>query len=62
MTNRTSNYIRQERARKIVERPLQADLTTFLNATLALSRSKVVKKHISSTLHELNTRLYKLSA
>ncbi len=41
---------------------MQADLKTFLSATMALSRSFVVKKHINSTLQELNTNLYKLSA
>ena len=62
MKNRTIIYFRKDRARKIVESPLQADLTTFLSATFALTRNNVVKRHINSTLQELNTRMYKLSA
>jgi hypothetical protein len=62
MKNRTIIYFRKDRARKIIESPLQADLKTFLSATFALTRNNVVKKHISSTLQELNSRAYRLSA
>ena len=62
MKNRTVVYFTKNRARKIIESPLQADLQTFLSATFALTRNNVVKKHISYTLQELNSRVYKLSA
>ena len=62
MQNRAISYIRKDKARKILESPMQADLKTFLSATMALSRNHVVKKHISNTLQQLNTNLYKLSA
>ena len=61
MQNRAISYIRKDKARKILESPMQADLKTFLSATMALSRNHVVKKHISNTLQQLNTNLYKLS-
>ncbi len=60
--NRAVTYFRKAQAFKIWENPLQADLQTLLSATHAISRNHVVKKHISSTLQELNTNLYKLSA
>lgn len=62
MKNRTIVYFTKNRARKIIESPLQADLKTFLSATFALTRNNVVRKHINSTLQELNSRAYKLSA
>ena len=60
--NRAVTYFRKAQALKIWENPLQADLQTLFSATHAISRNHVVKKHISSTLQELNTNLYKLSA
>lgn len=45
-----------------MERPMQADLVTFLSATFALSRSKVVKNHIQQTLLGLDEPFYKMSA
>jgi hypothetical protein len=62
MQNRTVLYLRKDRARKIIESPLQADLKTFLSATLALSRSHIVKKHIHNALVQLNGTAYKLTA
>ena len=47
---------------KIIENPIQADLQTFLSATFALSRNRVVKNHIQNTLHDLLAPAYKLSA
>lgn len=60
--NRAVTYFRKAQALKIWENPLEADLKTLLSATLAISRNHVVKKHITSTLQELNTNLYRLSA
>jgi len=62
MRKRNVRYFTKARAMKIMEHPIQADLHTFLSATFALSRSRVVKNHIQNTLHELNSTAYKLSA
>jgi len=62
MKNRALIYLRKDKARKILESPMQADLKTFLSATFALSRNYVVKKHIHNTLQQLDTQVYKLSA
>ena len=62
MKNRNIIYIRKNKARRILESPLQADLKTFLSATFALTRNNVVKRHISNTLQELNATQYRLSA
>ncbi len=62
MTNRAVIYFRKDKALKIWERPMEADLKTLLSATLAISRNRVVKKHITNTLQELNTSYYKMSA
>ncbi len=62
MKNRTLRYFSKNRALKILERPIEVDLYTLLNATFALSRNHVVKKHIQNTLHELGSSVYKLSA
>ncbi len=62
MRQRNVRYFTKARAMKIMESPIQADLHTFLSATFALSRSRVVKNHIKATLHELNSTAYKLSA
>ena len=55
-------YFSKNRALKILERPTQVDLYTLLNATFALSRNTVVKKHIQNTLHDLGSSVYKLTA
>ena len=47
---------------KILEHPMQADLQTFLSATFALSRNRVVKNHIQKTLHQITAPAYKLTA
>ena len=62
MQNRAVRYLRKDKALKVLENPLEADLKTLLSATFALSRNNVVKKHINDTLQQLNTRQYKLSA
>ena len=62
MKNRTIRYFSKNRALKILEHPNQVDLYTLLNATFALSRNYVVKKHMKNTLHELGTSVYKLTA
>ena len=62
MKRRSVTYFTKTRAMKIIEHPLQADLQTFLSATFALSRNRVVKNHIQNTLHELTAPAYKLSA
>ena len=62
MKTRTIRYFSKHRALKILERPTQVDLYTLLNATFALSRNEVVKKHIQNTLHELGGSLYRLTA
>ena len=55
-------YFSKNRALKILQRPLQIDLNTFLSATYAISHSRVVKKDIQNTIHELNAPVYKLTA
>ena len=62
MKNRTIRYFSKNRALKILERPNQVDLYTLLNATFALSHSRVVKNHIKNTLHELGSTTYRLTA
>ncbi len=62
MTNRTIKYFSKNKALKVIENPIQADLFTLLNASFALSRNNVVKNHMRSILHELGTPSYKLSA
>ena len=62
MTNRAVIYFRKDKALKIWERPMEADLKTLLSATLAISRNRVVKKDIINTLQDLNTTYYKMSA
>lgn len=62
MKNRSMRYFSKNRALKILERPMQVDLYTLLNATFAVSRNHVVKKHIKNTLHELGSSVYKLTA
>jgi len=64
MTNREVIYLRKDKARRILESPLQADLQTFLSATFALSRNNVVKRHIQKTLKQLHFAApsYKMTA
>lgn len=62
MKQRAVIYFSKNKALKILESPLKADLKTLLSATFALSRSRVVKKHIENTLMQLNQPTYKLSA
>jgi hypothetical protein len=62
MKARTVTYFSKNKALKILERPLNVDLKTLLSATFALSRNRVVKKHIENTLHQLQTPVYKLTA
>jgi len=61
MKNRTIQYFRKLRAKKIMEHPFQADLATFLSATMELCNSRIVKNHVKDTLHELHMP-YKLTA
>lgn len=53
MKKRTIEYLKKCKARKVFQRPLQADLATFLKATIELSRNTIVKKDIRSTLEQL---------
>jgi len=62
MKKRNVIYFTKSRAMKIIENPIQADLRTFLSATFALSRNRVVKNHIQNALHELSAPVYKLTA
>ncbi len=62
MKNRAITYFSKNKALKILENPLQADLQTLLSATFAISHSRVVKNHIQNTLMDLNKPAYKLSA
>jgi hypothetical protein len=50
-----------DKARKVMENPLSTDLKSFLTATFALCKSRVVKKDIANVLHELENN-YRLSA
>lgn len=62
MKNRAVIYFSKNKALKILESPLQADLKTLLSATFAISHSRVVKKDIQKTLMQLVSRSYKLTA
>lgn len=62
MKTRSVTYFSKNKALKIFESPLNADLKTLLSATFKLTRNKVVKRHIEKTLHQLETPVYKLSA
>jgi hypothetical protein len=62
MKNRTVTYFSKNKALKILEHPTQVDLQTLLSATFALSRNRVVKKHIQNTLMQLGSPVYKLTA
>ena len=62
MKKRAVIYFSKNKALKILESPLTADLKTLLSATFAISHSRVVKKHIQNTLVQLDTHSYRLSA
>ena len=62
MKRRAITYFSKNRALKILEHPIESDLQTFLSATFALSRNRVVKNHIHNTLIELSSPAYKQSA
>lgn len=62
MKHRNITYLSKNRALKVLEHPLEADLQTFLSATLALSRNRIVKNHIQNTLIQLSAPAYKQSA
>lgn len=62
MTKRNVVYFSKNKALKILENPTQVDLKTFLSATFAISRSRVVKNHIQDTLRQLDAPVYKLTA
>ncbi|MBC7554313.1 MAG: hypothetical protein H7257_10070 [Taibaiella sp.] len=62
MQNRAVIYFSKDRARKIIENPLNVDLQTLLSATFALSQSRIVKKHIHNTLCQLSLPAYRLTA
>jgi hypothetical protein len=62
MKKRTITYFSKNKALKIFENPMETDLQTFLSATFALSRNRIVKNHIQHTLLELAQPTYKLSA
>ena len=62
MNKRNVIYFSKNKALKILERPIEVDLKTFLSATFALSRNRVVKNHIENTLHQLSANEYRLSA
>lgn len=62
MKKRAVIYFSKNRALKILESPLKADLKTLLSATFAITRNRVVKNHIEDTLMRLETLPYKLTA
>ena len=62
MKNRTKQYFKKSKARKIFQHPLQSDLKTFLNAAMELCRSRIVKHHVQEVLVELDNPQYRLSA
>lgn len=53
MNKRTIAYFRKMQALKIIANPLSCDLATLLNASMYISHSKVVKKHIGEAVNEL---------
>ncbi len=62
MKKRAVIYFSKNKALKILESPLKADLKTLLSATFAISHNRIVKKHIQNTLMQLEAPAYKLSA
>jgi len=53
MKRRTIQYLKEMKARKIVQNPLAADLKTFLSATFSLSHNRIVKRDIESVMRTL---------
>jgi len=62
MKKRNVTYFSKNKALKILEHPTEVDLQTLLSATFAISHSRIVKRHIERTLHELSSPVYKLTA
>lgn len=62
MKRRSVTYFSKNKALKILERPLENDLHTFLSATFALSHNRIVKNHIQDTILQLATPSYRLTA
>lgn len=63
MKRRNISYFKQSKARKTMANILKTDLMTFLNATMQLCKSAVVKTHVRETLQELGqSASYRLSA
>jgi hypothetical protein len=62
MKKRTLAYFRKLKARKIIARPMDTDLMTFLGATFQLAQSRVVKRHIQNQLRSLEENWYRMSA
>jgi len=53
MKKRTIEYFKKIQAMKVIQHPLETDLTTFLNATFSLCHNNVVKQDILATLRQL---------
>lgn len=47
---------------KVLQRPMETDLMTFLGATFQLCRSKVVKRHVENQIRSLQENWYRMSA
>lgn len=54
MKSRTIQYFKEEKARKILQHPMEADLKTLLAATMKLSHNRIVKRDIEHTLRALD--------
>ncbi len=53
MKRRTLAYFKKNRALKVFCNAAVADLSTLLTASMELSRSNIVRRHISATLQTL---------
>jgi hypothetical protein len=62
MKKRSVIYFSKNKALRILESPMQVDLKTLLSATFALSRNRVVKRHIENTILQLSAPVYRLTA
>jgi hypothetical protein len=63
MKSRNISYFKKSKARRIIARASQVDLTTFLRATMELCKSTVVKKHVRNSIQNLErSSWYSLSA
>jgi hypothetical protein len=62
MKKRTIAYFRKLRAQRIIARPLEADLRTFLNASFELAQSRIVKRHVQNQIRSLEQHWYRMSA